>query len=149
MGNILKAAASSYVSADVAKGRGDLILNIEAIDLPDSSTDLFVLSHVLEHVDDRRALSEINRCLRSNGVALIMVPIVEAWAETYERQDVVSPNERWLHFGQNDHVRYYGRDLEKRIKQSGFDLRRFTADGADAKKYGLRRGETIFIATKT
>ena len=58
MRRIYSAHASTYLSADIA-GHADRILNIEAIDMPDESWDVVVANHVLEHVDDRKALAEI------------------------------------------------------------------------------------------
>ena len=43
-----------------------------------------------------------------------MVPIVEGWASTYENPSIVSEQERHIHFGQFDHVRYYGADIRDR-----------------------------------
>ncbi len=78
---------------DIAPGKADRVLNIEAIASPDASYDCVVCSHVLEHVDDKKALSEIYRVLRPGGVALIMLPVIEGWAKTYENPAVTSPED--------------------------------------------------------
>lgn len=126
----------------------DLRLNIEAIELPEASFDAIICSHVLEHVDDRKALGELHRILRPGGELIIEVPIVEGWAETYEDPAITSQDDRHLHFGQFDHIRYYGRDLRNRIRDAGFDLREFTATPQEVLRYGLQRGETVFLAVK-
>jgi SAM-dependent methyltransferase len=145
---LLKARVRSYQSADVTPGRADLVRDIEAIAEPDASYDGIVCSHVLEHVDDAKALRELYRVLRPGGVALIMLPIVEGWSKTYEDPAVVSPEDRKRHYGQSDHVRYYGADVRERIRGAGFRLDEFTAEGEDVLIYGLQRGEKVFIATK-
>jgi len=48
-----------------------------------------------------------------------MVPIEEGWEVTYENPKVVSPRQRLLHFGQEDHVRFYGRDIRNRLTAAG------------------------------
>lgn len=150
MAKLLKHRSAQYRSADLFRSDCDLRLNIEAMELPDHSVDMFVASHVLEHVDDRRALSELHRCLSPGGVAVIMVPMIEAWDTSYENPAAVVAGEamRDLHFGQHDHIRYYGSDLRSRMADVGFQVTEYTADGEEAAKYGLVRGETVFLARK-
>jgi SAM-dependent methyltransferase len=148
LASLLKARVGSYQSADVAPGRGDLVRNIEAIEEPEASFDCVVCSHVLEHVDDRKALGEVYRVLKRGGVALIMLPVIEGWSRTYENAAAVTPEDRMRHYGQSDHVRYYGADVRDRIRAVGFRLDEFTAEGEDVLTYGLSRGEKVFIATK-
>ncbi|HXJ02361.1 MAG TPA: methyltransferase domain-containing protein [Micropepsaceae bacterium] len=145
---MLKKRVGRYESADIAPGRADRVLNIEAIAMPDASYDCVLCSHVLEHVDDAKALSEIFRVLKPGGVALIMLPVIEGWAHTYENPQVTTPEERKRHYGQADHVRYYGADVRERIGAAGFALEEFTAEGPDVLTYALQRGEKVFIATK-
>lgn len=145
---LIKGSAVKYVTADIIEGRADRVLNIEHIDDPDNKWDVIVCSHVLEHVDDKKALSELYRVLRNNGVLIIMVPIVEGWKHTYENENVSTDSERELHYGQNDHVRYYGSDIRERISSPGFIIEEDTAYGEDAVTYGLLRGETVFICRK-
>ena len=145
---LLKARVGSYQSADITPGRADLVRNIEAIAEPDASFDCVVCSHVLEHVDDRKALIEVYRVLKPGGLALIMLPVIEGWSTTYENTAVLAPEDRMRHFGQADHVRYYGADVRDRIRAAGFRLHEFTAEGEDVLTYGLQRGEKVFIATR-
>lgn len=138
-----------YETAELrAATRPDHILNIEAIELPDACFDKAIVNHVLEHVDDAKALAELFRILKPGGVLFVTTPVVEGWAKTYENPEVKTPAERVLHFGQSDHVRYFGADLRDRIRAAGFDLREFSAEEPDVHRHGLIRGEKIFIATK-
>jgi SAM-dependent methyltransferase len=99
-------------------------------------------------VNDTLALAELFRLLKPGGKAIVSSPIVEGWAETYENPAVLTTTERLIHFGQQDHVRFYGRDLRDRIRAAGFDLTEVTAVEPDVLTYGLIRGETLFIARK-
>ena len=65
---------------------------------------------------------EIYRVLKPGGVVLIMLPVIEGWSTTYENNAVVTPEERARHYGQADHVRYYGADVRDRIRAAGFKL---------------------------
>ncbi len=145
----IQALVGRYETADLREvTRPDHVVNIEAIDLPDESYDRVICNHVLEHVDDRKALAELHRILRPGGIAILTTPVVEGWAETYENPDVRGKTARLLHFGQNDHVRYFGRDLRDRIRAAGFQLDEMVATEPDVHRYGLMRGETVFIASK-
>lgn len=144
----LKNHTTSYRSADLNPGPGvDAILDIESIDLPENSVDVVVCSHVLEHVNDAKALSEIHRVLTDTGLAVIMVPLIEGWDQTYEDPAITSPSDRRTYFGQADHVRWFGRDLRDRIEHAGFALSEFTAEEPFVTRYGLTRGEKVFLAS--
>lgn len=78
--------------------------------LPDDSVDTVVSANLLEHVpDDRRALSEIRRVLRSGARAVVVVP---AGPGAYDYYD------RFL-----GHERRYGRgELAGKAKDAGLDV---------------------------
>lgn len=126
----------------------DLRLNLEKIELPDNSEQTIVCSHVLEHVDDTKALPELFRILKPGGTAILMVPVMEGWSSSYENSEVRTQREKLLHFNQIDHVRYYGRDFRDRILAAGFRLDEIATLPEDCIKYGLMRGERIFLARK-
>jgi len=134
-----------YKTADLLPGRASMVLNIEKIDLPDRSFEAIIAMHVLEHVEDRAALNEIRRVLVPGGMFIVAVPIAEAWETTYENPAVVSKHDRTLHFGAEDHRRWYGRDFRDRVKKAGFTVEEYKGDGSEVVKYGLVRGDTIFI----
>lgn len=148
MGPVIRATKPrSYVTADLRSGF-DRQLNIEQLDLPDGSFDVVICSHVLEHVDDRAALAEMHRVLRSGGKAILMVPIVEGWDQTYEDRAIADYAARKLHFGGGTHIRFYGRDFRDRITAAGFGLAEYTMTPVDAMRYRLLRGERVFVASK-
>ena len=147
-GAFIKPVVASYVTADLCPGRADLTLNIEALELPDRSFDVILCSHVLEHVDDKRALCELHRVLSDGGIVILAFPMIEGWARTYEDGAITSPRDRTIHFLQHDHVRLYGRDVRERITSAGFALEEFTAEEPMILKYGLLRGEKLFIGQK-
>lgn len=137
-----------YRTADLYRD-ADLELDIENIDLPDGSQNTVICNHVLEHVDDRKALGELARVLSPAGRLICSVPIIEGWEETYENDAVTAPQERALHFGQKGHVRYYGRDFRDRLREAGFTrIEEITAEGAAVVEFGLWRGEKFFVCSK-
>jgi SAM-dependent methyltransferase len=145
--NWVRERCKRYVTLDLLRD-ADIHAPLEDTKLEAESFDHVICSHVLEHVDDRRALAEILRILRPGGTLLAMVPIVEGWSATYEDDAVVSERDRDRHFGQGDHVRYYGRDFRDRVRDAGFVLEEITASGRDVADFGLYRGEKVFVATR-
>lgn len=116
--------------------------------LPDESFDHVVCSNLLEHVDDRRAVRQLHRILRSGGSALLKVPIIEGSESTYEIPYVTSLSEREVHFGKADHVRWYGRDFRQRVADAGFGLSEVMTERSSVVQYSLMKGEKTFVARK-
>ena len=144
----LRERFSNYRTADLF-APADLKLDLENLDLPDGSVGMAIANHVFEHVDDRKACAEIMRVLQPGGRLVASVPMVDGWAETYENPHITSEEDRLLHFGQKDHLRYFGADFTDRVQGSGLTLiEEFTAAGSDVIRYGLRRGEKLFVFQK-
>ncbi|MBD0327083.1 MAG: methyltransferase domain-containing protein, partial [Pyrinomonadaceae bacterium] len=109
-----------YLTADLQDEAAMVKLDITDIQFAAETFDVIYCSHVLEHVlDDRQALSELYRVLKTGGWAILNVPIVGE--KTFEDSSVVEPLERLRLFGETDHVRVYGRDYLDRLKEAGFE----------------------------
>jgi len=136
-----------YVTIDHVKASFDPERPTEGVDIqrlpyPDAHFDVIYCSHVLEHVpDDRLALRELARVLKPDGVAMVLVPVRNE-ARTYEDPSIVSPEDRAKHFGQWDHLRWYGRDFPERVLEAQLSCEtvyysdRFSP--IEEKLYGLR-----------
>lgn len=76
MARIVEYTCSDY---DERAHKGAIRLDLQQIDLPDSSVDVILSAHVLEHVPDTtRVLSELHRVIAPGGVAYVMVPLPQA-----------------------------------------------------------------------
>ncbi|MEM9969476.1 MAG: methyltransferase domain-containing protein [Pseudomonadota bacterium] len=145
--DLLRARATRYVTADLFVQGVDVAWNVEDIDCGDQEFDAIICSHVLEHVDTPKALSEMYRVLKPGGRALLMIPIYEGLDTTYTDPDV--PESRnWLHFHQHDHVRLIGRDFRDQIRSAGLELVEFNAPPEVVIKHGMVMGEKIFVASR-
>ena len=123
-------APRNYVTADFMASfipgicvTPDLIIDIRETKLPNSTFDLVICNHVLEHVDDdRKALKEIIRILSPDAKVIITVPVSSVSNVTDERGSIDTPELRARHFGSPDHVRLYGMDVVERFRDAGFDV---------------------------
>jgi SAM-dependent methyltransferase len=145
--------ALDYLSADLEPGNAILQMDITNIPFLDNHFDVIYCSHVLEHVpEDRKAMREFHRVLNPSGWAILQVPVADR-EDTYEDFSITDPREREKHFGQNDHVRIYGKDYEQRLRQAGFSV---TVEdfakglGPKAVRYfGLTAEEKIYVCRKS
>jgi SAM-dependent methyltransferase len=145
---LVKKRGVQYTSADISRRDVDKNWNIEKISCADDQYDVVICSHVLEHVNDRKALKELYRIIKPGGLLLVMVPIAEGCAETYEDENITDPKDREIHYGQDDHVRIYGADFKQRLFGAGFEVMVYTAFGRDSIKYGLLMGEKLWSCRK-
>ena len=142
-----------YITADYAPGAG-LRTDITHLAVADRSIDVILCLHVLEHIpNDRLAMTELRRVLRPDGWAILQVPIDPSREKTYEDPTITSPEGRLAHFGQEDHVRWFGRDYAERLRGAGFrvvvdDLVR-TLPLEHVRRYGLSPEEDIYLCHRS
>jgi hypothetical protein len=114
----------NYISGDLMMPEAMIRLDLTDMIFQDGKLDVIICSHILEHIpDDRKAMREMYRCLKSGGFLLVMVPTYSN--HTYEDFNITEPKDRKIHFGQEDHVRKYGEDIVQRLESSGFDVLRW------------------------
>lgn len=128
-------------------------VNIENIPFDDETFDFIICSHVLEHVpNDNLAMSELFRVMKHGGSGIIQAPIDYKRETTYEDEAIVNPLERTKAFGQEDHLRWYGRDYPKKLEAVGFSVVEDdyvnSFDAAEQFKYGLNKNELIYYCKK-
>ena len=95
-------------------------------------------------------MREIFRVLDAGGSALIMVPMLDG--PTIEDPNENDPEERLRRFGQRDHVRLFGMDIEQRLEAAGFEVETIRPDkvfeGPEFERYGLRAEGLVFWVKK-
>ena len=143
-----------YVSTDLFMDGVDQKQDITKMSFEDHSFDFIYCSNVLEHIeDDHSAMCELFRVLAPGGCAIIQVPI--KGTVTYEDASITDPGERYRHFGQADHVRYYGEDIQGRLERVGFTVEPFYMPDAlelssqEINRMNLGKRELIHKCTKT
>ncbi len=112
--------------------------------------DVVYLSHVMEHVpDDIAVYQNLYNSLKPGGMAWILVPLWDKPSK--EGGQTMTAREREKHFGQWDHVRQYGPDLQERMAQVGFQVSILKAGeipAGEMRRLGLDAGDWIFLGRK-
>ena len=131
----------------------DYVLDIQNTMLAERSFDIIICNHVLEHVeDDRKAIHEIYRLLKPDGIAFIQVPLDIELQKTIEDPSVTDPENRKRFFGQSDHLRMYGWDFSERLSACGFNVKTVryweTLSPTEIDRFALHEKEPVFICKK-
>jgi SAM-dependent methyltransferase len=134
-------------------GRRTIRMDVCDLKFPDQSFDVIICNHVLEQVpNDRKAMREMNRVLKPGGWAILNCPVNNDRATTYEDTSVSNPMTRLHLYGQQDHVRVYGRDYIDRLFQAGFEVNIVDYAGTyhsnERFRYGMKPGEDIYHCYK-
>ena len=143
----------SYDTIDLNSPIADIKADICDLPFLDNSYDFILCNHVLEHiVDDNKAMRELHRVLKKNGIGIFQVPMDYNRDTTFEDFSVTSKKERNKLFGQYDHVRIYGLDFFDRLENAGFTVERceYTSklSKEDIIKFCLPKKEIIPICRK-
>lgn len=141
----------THVSADIEQTEVDVHVDITTLPYISGCFDMIYCSHVLEHVpNDRAAMREMLRVLGPRGTALVQVPVQDR-EKTFEDPTVQSPGDRLRVFGQEDHVRIYGRDVRDRLAGAGFKVLEVTVSQEFEhdliQRFRLDPDETAFLCT--
>lgn len=122
---VLKKAAY-YCPLDTEPAKGRVAADLTSLPFAGDSFDVIWCSHVLEHiVEVERAVAEIHRVLKSDGVALLDVPILE---RKTRRLEVSSPD---------GHFWSPGNDWFDIYRAEGFDVEVFTATDEEAERFSI------------
>jgi SAM-dependent methyltransferase len=154
IGPFEKVHGSGYITADIESPLAKVKMDIHDIPFGAATFDFVLCNHVLEHVrDDIRAMQEIARVLKPGGLAILQVPFFRPIPDqTFEDPSITDKRMREREFGQDDHVRKYGRDYPQRIHKSGLmpveELYVNMLDQSARTKFGLVKGEVIYGGKK-
>ena len=143
----------SYDTIDLNSPIADIKADICDLPFLDNSYDFILCNHVLEHIiDDNKAMRELYRVLKKNGIGIFQVPMDYNRDTTFEDFSVTNKKERNKLFGQYDHVRIYGLDFFDRLQKAGFSVERceYTSklSKEDIIKFCLPKKEIIPICRK-
>jgi SAM-dependent methyltransferase len=143
-----------YITGDLVSPLAKVKMDVHHIPFEPDTFDAVMCNHVMEHVDDDiAAMKEIYRVLRPGGWAIMQVPFYSPVADkTFEDASIVSKAEREKAYGQDDHVRLYGKDYPERLRTAGFQVLEDDyvkrLENEKVKRYALPANEIIYFCTK-
>jgi len=153
--DLLKANSKNYICGDInplvyKKKNIKNVIKLDVTKLKYSNKfDLVFASHILEHIiDDKLAMSEIYKSLTIGGRFITMIPQKFELKSTYEDSTIISESDRLKHFGQKNHVRWYGLDFSQRLKEAGFYIKVYYIEDNEKNISNMVYDEKIMIATK-
>ena len=113
-----------YETGDLNAEDVDHRVDLQNLPFPNSSYDFVFASHVLEHIpNDQKAIQEIRRILKPNGVAILPVPIISNYTVDYAEPN---PHEHY-------HVRAPGIDYFNRYAPYFSRVEQYASDTLPGK----------------
>lgn len=143
-----------YITGDIESPLAKVKMDIHDIPFEENTFDVIFCNHVLEHVeDDLLAMREMLRVLKPGGWAILQVPFFYPLKDsTYEDKSVISAADREREFGQDDHVRMFGKDYGTRLASQGFKVTEeklvFELPTEEVERYALPKEEIIYRVEK-
>ncbi len=142
-----------YITTDLNSPLADVKADICNLPFEDNEFDVILCNHVLEHIpDDTKAMQELYRVLKPNGMGIFQIPQDLSREKTFEDNSITDKKERAKIFGQYDHVRIYGKDYFDKLRSVGFTVieedytKKISPEVVD--KYRLAKGEIIPVCFK-
>ena len=142
-----------YLTSDLESPIADVKADICNLPFNDNSFDIVFCNHVLEHIlDDTKAMQELYRVMKPNGMGIFQIPQDLSRSTTFEDNSITDKEERAKIFGQYDHVRVYGRDYFDKLRSIGFKVDEidYTKKIAPEKleRFCLMKGEILPVCYK-
>ena len=147
--NLLK-LNPNYVDVDINPNLASIEMDITEITFPNDHFDLIICSHVLGHIpDEKKALKELYRVLKSGGDLFILSLMDPHSAKTLEDRTIKTTKEKLNAYGESDLERLYGTDFLERIKTDDVEIERIDYrehfSSTERTKMSLGNGEREII----
>lgn len=143
-----------HIRCDLYPTTEDILrVDMQAMPFESNTFDLLLANHVLEHVSALdRALTEIHRVLKPGGHAILQTPYSLRLHCSWEDLGIDTSQARLQAYGQEDHVRLFGRDIFERIAGFGLEphvhCHQTLLAGYDADVFGINPLEPFFLFRK-
>ncbi|MCX6269990.1 MAG: class I SAM-dependent methyltransferase, partial [Bacteroidetes bacterium] len=148
-------APAKYIKADLYPS-DSTIQKMDTTNIPfnNESFDIVICNHVLEHIPDHmKALKEIFRILKPNGIAILQTPFSKLLKKNIEDEAINTDELRLIFYGQTDHVRVFSEpQFIQSLVTAGFivDVKKHQDFFNDDESYsfGVNKIEDLIKVTK-
>ncbi len=140
-----------YTGNIVYTPRNRHIVDVTNIQFVDNFFDYIIMHHVLEHIENEaKAISELKRVLKPDGKLILSFPICMD-IDTYEDSSINTEEERLQKFGQEDHVRIYGKDYITILEKYALNVKvyspQYECSKEEMDRYGFSYDDVNLICT--
>lgn len=130
-----------------AYGSKTITADLTCLPFESETFDWVIANHVLEHIfDEKLALSEINRVLKPQGKAILMIPYSPILSSRIEGELNWTKYQKNELLGQQDHVRLYGLDFLESWRET-FEIVKHI-DVRATQELNVLNGEKIILVEK-
>jgi SAM-dependent methyltransferase len=129
-------------------------MDVTNADFADESFDVILCNHTLPYIrDDGKALSEIFRCLKADGLAMLDSSHDEDKTRSVHEYRRRHPQLGDEYFAENGDQWVYGQDYVTRLEAAGFttriDVLFADRDAAFKREHGLKEHHELIVAFKS
>ena len=140
--------------SDIQSPHRFMRMDVTGTEFSDESFDVILCNHVLPYVqDDRKALAEVFRCLKSDGLAMLDSSHDGERTQTVAEYRRDHPQLGDDYFAENGDQWVYGEDYFARLENAGFDVRvdRLFENCTEEfkQRHGLKSHHELIVAFKS
>ncbi len=141
-----------YITGDLLKENADIEMDITDIPFINNQFDYIIVNHVMSYIkDEKKAMSELWRCLKPSGTLIMSFPICMD-VDTYENFNANTQAEYMELFGVSGNCRMYGKDYKERIKRYGFAVKTYSPQNVitenQIREWALIPDDVLMFCTK-
>ena len=145
----------NYIDIDLNPNLARFNQDLTKLSFKNDQFDYVICSHVLGHIpEEKKAINEIFRVLKKNGIALILVLMNPKLVKTLEDENFKTSVEKLENYGEFDLERLYGIDFSERLKSENIKVEqidyrlKFTENEQIKFSLGDGKRELIFKCSK-
>jgi SAM-dependent methyltransferase len=148
--NYLSGLKCDYYPVDINPDYPNIrhVADVTRLPYPDDYFDVILCNHVLDEVkSDRKALSEVKRTMKNDGILIISSYVNPALSVTKENLPSNNVDDRKKNYGSDKRFRIYGKDLIIRLLETNLNPELYSLNAEESQIYGTIN-ESVYVCKK-